>query len=70
MEGLERFLGKRVKLTTKDGREFIGTVDRFYSNNDNDGEGESIDVYLDNKPFVPKELKVEDITSAEILLGK
>ncbi len=70
MEGLERFLGKRVKLTAKDGREYVGTVDQFYSNTDNGGEGESIDVYLDNKPFMPKEFKAEDIVNAEMILGK
>ena len=70
MEGLQRFIDKHIKFTTTDGKEYVGTVDQFYSNGDNGGEGESVDVYLDNRPFMPKEFKAADIVSAEIILGK
>lgn len=70
MEGLQRFIGKHVKLTATDGKEYFGTIDQFYSNGDNGGEGESVDVYLDNRPFMPREFKAAEIVSAEIIFGK
>ena len=69
MDGLAAFIGKRVKLTDKDGKEYVGSIDQLYSGGDSP-EGESIDFYLDNKPFKPVELYTRDIVGCEMILGK
>ena len=69
MDGLERFTGKRVKITDKDGKEYVGTVEQVYSGGESP-EGETVEVYLDNKPFKPIELFTENIVGCEIIFGK
>ena len=69
MDGLERFTGKRVKITDKDGKEYVGTVEQVYSGGESP-EGETVEVYLDNKPFKPIELFTEHIVGCEMILGK
>lgn len=64
MDGLARFTGKRVKITDRDGKEYVGTIEQVYSG------GETVEVYLDNKPFKPIELFTENIVGCEMILGK
>ena len=69
MEGLQRFNGKRVKLTDKSGREYVGVIEQVYSGGESP-DGETVEIYLDNKPFKPLELLTADVVSCEMILGK